>query len=262
MTPIRYRTLHWTVDDVGVVTIALARPDARNALDAQMRSDLLHAFGQAARIGRCVLLTGAGDVFCAGQDLGEALTLRDLDLGRTLRDEYLPLMAAMRDLPIPMVAGVNGDAAGAGMMLALNCDVTVAALGARFVATGAQLALLPDAGGTWWLPRLIGPARAMGMALFGEPIAAQEAADWGLIWEVAPDAALLAHAYGRARQLAAGPTHAFAETRRAMRVALDSPLEAQMEREADLQAELGRSHDFLEAMVALSEKRPPVFEGR
>jgi 2-(1,2-epoxy-1,2-dihydrophenyl)acetyl-CoA isomerase len=262
MSPIRYRTLHWSLDDASVATIALDRPEARNAINAQMRSDLLHAFTRAGREARCILLTGAGDVFCAGQDMGEGRNLHDVDLGRALRDEYAPLLAAMHDLPIPIVAAVNGDAAGAGMQLALNCDVTVAAASANFVATGAQLGLLPDAGGTWWLPRLVGPARAMGMALFGEPITATEAVDWGLIWEVAPDAGLLRRAHARASTLAAGPAHALAETRRAMRAGLTATLPAQIEREADTQAELGRSRDFLEAMVALSEGRGPKFEGR
>lgn len=261
MTQIRYRTLHWSMDG-DVATVALDRPDARNAINAQMRSDLMHAFARAGREARCILLTGAGDVFCAGQDMGEGRTLHDVDLGRALREEYAPLLATMRDLPIPTVAAVNGDAAGAGMQLALNCDVVVAAGGARFVASGAQLGLLPDAGGTWWLPRLIGPARAMGMALFAEPVTAAEAVDWGLIWEVAPDADLLRRAHARAQALAAGPTHAFAQTRRAMRAALTASLDAQIGHEADIQAELGRSRDFLEAMVALSEGRAPTFEGR
>ncbi|MFT4793079.1 MAG: 2-(1,2-epoxy-1,2-dihydrophenyl)acetyl-CoA isomerase [Paracoccaceae bacterium] len=262
MSPIRYRTLHWSLDDAKVATIALDRPTARNAINAQMRSDLGHAFARARSKARCILLTGAGDVFCAGQDMGEGRNLHDLDLGRALREEYAPLLAMMRDLPIPIVAAVNGDAAGAGMQLALNCDVVVAAMGARFVATGAQLGLLPDAGSTWWLPRLIGPARAMGMALFGQPITATEAVDWGLIWEVAPDVDLMRRAHARAHTLAEGPSHAFAETRRAMRAGLTATLDAQIGHEADTQAKLGRSRDFLEAMVALSEGRGPKFEGR
>jgi 2-(1,2-epoxy-1,2-dihydrophenyl)acetyl-CoA isomerase len=262
MSQIRYRTLHWSLDDASVATIALDRPASRNAINAQMRSDLLHAFTRAGKEARCILLTGAGDVFCAGQDMGEGRNLHDVDLGRALRDEYAPLLEAMHDLAIPIVAAVNGDAAGAGMQLALNCDVVLAADSARFVATGAQLGLIPDAGGTWWLPRLIGPARAMGMALLGEPIAAAEAAEWGLIWETTADADLMHRAHGRARQLAAGPTCAFAETRRAMRAALTATLPEQIAREADLQAKLGRSHDFLEAMVALSEGRAPEFQGR
>ncbi|MFT7026784.1 MAG: 2-(1,2-epoxy-1,2-dihydrophenyl)acetyl-CoA isomerase [Paracoccaceae bacterium] len=262
MTPPRYRTLHWSVDDGAVVTIALARPEARNALNAQMRSDLMHGLARAAEVGRAVLLTGAGDVFCAGQDLGEGRRLRDVDLGRTLRDEYIPLLEAMRDLPIPILAAVNGDAAGAGMQLALSCDVVIAADSARFVVSGAQLGLMPDAGATWWLPRLIGPARAMGMALFAEPISAARAADWGLIWEATSDAALLDHVHARATTLARGPSRAYAETRRAMRAAMGAPLDAHLLAEADTQAELGRSRDFLEAMVAMAERRDPSFEGR
>lgn len=262
MHPHRYRTISCAADEQGVVTIALARPDHRNAIDAQMRSDLVHAVEHARHWGRAILLTGAGDCFCAGQDMGEGRNLKELDLGRTLREEYAPLLHAMRESALPIVAAVNGDAAGAGMHLALNCDVVFAAESALFMEASGQLGLIPDAGGSWWLPNLIGPARAMGMALFGEPISAARAESWGLIWRAVPDAELLSRAHARAAQLAAGPRMAHVAARRAMQAALSSGLEAHAEREAQLQAELGRSRDFSEAMIALSEGRPPEFEGR
>ncbi|MGG7568087.1 enoyl-CoA hydratase-related protein [Rhodovulum sp. DZ06] len=262
MHPPRYRTLSCAADDQGVVTIALSRPDARNAIDAQMRSDLAHAFHHAAEYGRAILLTGAGDSFCAGQDMGEGRNLRELDLGRTLREEYTPLLKEMRDVPLPVVAAVNGDAAGAGMHLALHCDVVFAAESALFMEAAGQLGLIPDVGGSWWLPRLVGPARAMGMALFSEPIRAETAESWGLIWRAVPDAELLSRAHARAAQLANGPREGFVAMRHAMREAMESTLGAQLETEARMQAELGRSRDFKEAVLALGENRAPEFEGR
>ena len=262
MHPPRYRTISCVADEQGVVTIALARPDHRNAIDAQMRADLTHAVLHAGEYGRAVLLTGAGDCFCAGQDLGEGRNLQELDLGRTLREEYAPLQEALEQSPLPLVAAVNGDAAGAGMHLALHCDVVFAAESAFFMEAAGQLGLIPDMGGSWWLPQLVGPARAMGMALFGEPVSAATAQDWGLIWRVLPDAELLGRAHARAAQLAAGPLLGHAATRHAMRAAMAQGLKAQAAQEAEMQAELGRSRDFSEAMVALSEGRPPEFEGR
>lgn len=262
MQPPSYRTLSCSVDPQGVVTAALSRPASRNAIDAQMRTDLTHLLTHAAEYGRAALLTGAGDVFCAGQDLGEGDSLRDLDLGRTLREEYAPLLDAMRACPVPLVAAVNGDAAGAGMHLALGCDAVFAAQSARFLEASGQLGLIPDAGGSWWLPRLIGPARAMGMALFGEAIPAREAEDWGLIWRAVPDAALMDEAQAAAARLAAGPRLGHLAARRALHAGLENGFDAQTALEADMQAELGRSRDFAEAILAMRDGRAPEFEGR
>lgn len=262
MQPPRYRTISAAVDPQGVIVAALERPKSRNAIDAQMRADLRHLFEHAAEWGRAILLTGAGDVFCAGQDLGEGDSLRDLDLGRTMREEYVPLLRAMRDCPVPLICAVNGDAAGAGMHLALSCDVTIAAESARFMEASGQFGLIPDAGGSWWLPRLIGPQRAMAMALFGEPISARTAESWGLIWRAVPDAAMLSTGQAMAARLAEGPRMGHLAARAALRAALESGFEPQLEREAATQAELGRSRDFAEAILAMQDGRKPEFEGR
>lgn len=261
MQPPRYRTLSVSAEE-GVILAALARPASRNAVDGQMRADLTHLFTHAAEYGRAVLLTGQGDVFCAGQDLGEGASLRDLDLGRTMREEYAPLLAAIHACPAPTLAAVNGDAAGAGLHLALACDVVIAAESARLSEIAGQIGLIPDAGGTWRLPRLIGPARAMGMALFGEQVSAETAEIWGLIWRAFPDRDLMTIARRMAARMAEGPVRGHLAARQAMHAAMENGFEAQIELEAQLQAELGRSRDFAEAMAAMREGRSPRFEGR
>lgn len=256
-----YETLRWAAED-GVVTLTLDRPETRNALDAQMRADLAHALRRAPEAGRAVVITGAGPAFCAGQDLGDADTLRDLDLGRTLREEMRPLLEALDACRIPTLAAVNGAAAGAGLALALAVDVAVASERASFAAPGLRLGLPPDGGLSWLLPRAVGPARARGMALFAEPIGAAQAADWGLIWEAVPEPAFPARVAARARALAAGPTLGQRLTRALMREGQAVDWGAQLEREAEAQSEAGRSRDFLEGAVAHFEGRAARFEGR
>ena len=246
----------------GVATITLNRPDRMNALTGPMRRELLHALKRAPEEARAVVLTGAGKGFCAGQDLGDARSVAELDLETTLREEYEPLLRAIADAPVPVLAAVNGAAAGAGANLALSADVVIAARSASFIEAFARIGLIPDAGGTWLLPRMVGLPRAMGMCLFAEPIPAGRAAEWGLIWEVVDDEQLPARAAELAGRLAAGPTTAHRLAKRALRAGLSNDLEAQLALEARLQGEAGRSRDFLEGVEAFMEKRPPKFEGR
>ncbi|MEC9434315.1 MAG: enoyl-CoA hydratase-related protein [Pseudomonadota bacterium] len=257
-----YAALRLALRD-GVATLALARPEALNALDAQMKVELVHAFRLLPTLGvRAVVLTGLGEAFCAGHALGDAAAIRDLDLGRAMREETRPLLEAMAACPLPILAAVNGTAAGAGLALALAADVAVAAESAVFAVTSARLGLIPDAGLSFWLPRLLGPARARGLAMLGEPLPARQAADWGLIWEAVPDAAFAERVETRARALASGPTAGLVLTRAALREGLENDFGAQLEREAALQAEAGATRDFLSAAVAEAEGGTPVFEGR
>jgi len=257
----RYRTLQYGVED-DVVTVALARPEVSNALDAQMKSDLAHALGRAAGDGRVVVLTGLGPAFCAGQDLGDAPNLRDVDLGRVQREETGPLLAALADCAAPVLAAVNGPAAGAGLALALAADVAVAAESVAFSLPNARIGLPPDSGLSWLLTRAVGPARARGMALLAGTVDARTAAAWGLIWEAAPDARFAETVAARARMLADGPTAALVAARRLLREAAARDFDAQLEAEAEAAAEAGRGADFLEGVVARAEGRRPRFTGR
>ncbi|MGA0714337.1 MAG: enoyl-CoA hydratase-related protein [Gemmobacter sp.] len=259
-----YRTILCDLQD-GVAVITLNRPEVMNALNVQMRAELLHALralAQPASGARVVVLTGAGRSFCSGQDLGDARSLATIDLEGTLRDEYEPLLAAMGALTVPVIAAVNGAAAGAGANLALAADVVIAAESAVFVQAFTRIGLIPDAGGTWRLPRQLGMARAMGLALFGERLGAREAADWGLIWEALPDAAFEAGWRARAETLAQGPTVAYGALKQAMAASAGNTLEAQLRLEAELQGRCGRTHDFREGVLAFIDKRAPRFEGR
>jgi len=256
-----YQTLRTQLDD-GVAVITLARPDMMNALNRQMRAELTHALAELAPQARVLVLTGAGRAFCSGQDLGDSGDASRIDLERTLREEYEPMLHAIYDAPVPVIAAVNGAAAGAGTNLALAADVVIAHEDAVFIQAFTKIGLIPDAGGTWFLPRQIGFARAMGAMLFADRIPAQQAADWGMIWEAVPDADFDAHWRDRARMLAHGPTVAYRNIRRALRESLSNPLDAQLASEARLQAETGRTRDFREGVLAFLEKRPPRFEGR
>ncbi|MGO4852545.1 enoyl-CoA hydratase-related protein [Phaeovulum sp. W22_SRMD_FR3] len=245
----------------GQAIITLNRPAVMNALNSQMRAELTEAVQQAGRSARVLVLTGAGRAFCSGQDLVDAGDLAALDLARVLRDEYVPMLNAIYDCPIPTIAAVNGAAAGAGANLALAADVVIATESARFTQAFTRIGLMPDAGGTWWLPRQAGFARAMGAMLFAEPIPARQAADWGMIWEALPDAGFEAGWRARAAQLAAGPTLAYAEIKAALRASYDNDLPAQLALEAAGQGRCGRSADFPEGVRAFLEKRVARFTG-
>jgi len=253
-----YETILLTAAD-GVATITLNRPQVMNGLNATMRREITEAVTQAPATARVLVLTGAGRGFCSGQDLGDTA---NADIERTLRDEYEPMLTAIYDCPIPTIAAVNGVAAGAGANLALACDVAIAAATAVFVQAFARIGLIPDAGGTWWLPRQAGFARAMGAALFAEPVTATQAAAWGMIWEAVPDAAFAATVEARAAHLAQGPTAAYRLLKRALRASLANTLPEQLALEARLQGEAGGTRDFREGVAAFLEKRPARFEGR
>ena len=245
-------------DDGALRVITLNRPAVMNALDGPMRRALTAAI--AAPGARCIVLTGAGRAFCAGQDLTEAGAVDDI--GGTLAREYEPMLRAIVDAPVPVVAAVNGVAAGAGANLALVCDVVIAADSASFVQAFARIGLVPDAGGTWVLPRLVGQARAMGAMLTGDAIPARQAADWGMIWEAVPDDAFADHWRARAAALAQGPTAAYRQMKALVRLSATNDLPAQLAAEAQAQAACGATQDFREGIAAFAARRPPRFTGR
>lgn len=250
-----------TADEGDVSIITLNRPMVRNALNRQLRAELLAALHAAAGRARCVVLTGTGGAFCSGQDLADAGPLDELDLERTLREEYEPLIATIADCPAPVIAAVNGVAAGAGANLALACDLVIAAESATFLQAFTRIGLIPDAGGTFWLPRQVGMARAMGAMLLAEPVPARQAADWGMIWEAVPDAEFEARWRARAAALAAGPTVALSALKQALRASPGNGLAEQLALEAQLQGRCGASADFREGVAAFLEKRPARFRG-
>lgn len=252
-------TLH-VRNDVGVIT--LNRPAMMNALNTQMRAEITHAVKAAEREARVLVITGAGKAFCSGQDLGDGGNATSLDLERTLRDEYVPMLKAIFDCRIPTIAAVNGPAAGAGANLALAADVVIASDAAYFIQAFTRIGLIPDAGGTYWLPRQIGAAKAMGAALFADKISAEQAEAWGMIYETAPAATFLDHVQTRAAHLAQGPTVAYRELKTAIRGSFENSLDEQLALEAKLQGRCGKTRDFQEGVVAFLEKRKPVYEGR
>ncbi|MEM1362755.1 MAG: enoyl-CoA hydratase-related protein [Pseudomonadota bacterium] len=256
-----YQTLEVTYDD-GAAIVLLNRPELRNALNTQMRAELLHAVKFAEAEARVLVITGAGEAFCSGQDLSDHGTAANIDIERTLRDEYMPLMRAIYEAHIPVMAAVNGTAAGAGASLALAADVVVATESAVFVQAFSRIGLIPDAGGSYWLPRQMGFAKAMGASLFAEPISARQADEWGMIWEAVPDAAFEDHWRRRMAQLAQGPTMTYSLAKKAIREGLDNALEDQVGLEARLQGKCGTTRDFREGLLAFVEKRPANFEGR
>lgn len=246
----------------GVATLTLNRPKVMNALSSALRTDLLAALRHAAGEARVIVLTGAGRAFCSGQDLMDAQAMGAVDFERILNEEYVPLIRAITDCPLPVIAAVNGAAAGAGANLALACDVVIAAQSASFIQAFTRIGLMPDAGGTYWLPRQVGMARAMGAALFAERITADQAADWGMIWEAVPDEGFAAYVAERAGALSRGPGLALRAVKQALRVSADNDLAAQLTLEARLQGQLGSSADVAEGVAAFLGKRPPRFEGR
>lgn len=256
-----YQTITVTQSD-GMGVIALNRPEVMNALSSEMRAELRDAVGALGKTARVLVLTGTGRAFCSGQDLGDAARIGVVDMERILRDEYEPLLRAIYDCPVPTIAAVNGAAAGAGANLALAADVVIASESACFVQAFTRIGLIPDAGGTYWLPRQIGVARAMGAALFADSISARQAAEWGMIYECLPDMAFEAHWRARAAQLASGPTLAYHGVKQALRASFGNDLDTQLALEARLQGQCGQTRDFNEGVRAFLDKRPALFEGR
>lgn len=256
-----YQTLKRTLQD-GVATITMDRPDVMNALTTQMRAELTHAVLEAGKTARVVVLTGAGRAFCSGQDLGDRANAANIDLERTLRDEYVPLIRAITDCPVPTISAVNGAAAGAGANIALAADVVIASENAFFMQAFTRIGLIPDAGGTYFLPRQIGMAKAMGASLFADRITAAEAERWGMIWEVASEDVFEATWKARAAHLASGPTQAYGHVKEALNASMGNTLEDQLSLEARLQGKCGATRDFKEGVVAFLDKRTANFEGR
>jgi len=245
-----------------VATLTLNRPAVKNALNVQMRAEITHAVKVAERDARVLVIGGAGDSFCSGQDLGDGGNAANLDLERTLRDEYVPMLKAIFDCKIPTISAVHGAAAGAGANLALAADVVIASEDAYFIQAFTRIGLIPDAGGTYVLPRQMGAARAMGAALFGDKITGRQAADWGMIYEAVPRADFDRHVANRALHLAQGPTAAYARVKQALRGSFENTLDQQLAIEARLQGECGKTRDFQEGVLAFLEKRPANYEGR
>jgi 2-(1,2-epoxy-1,2-dihydrophenyl)acetyl-CoA isomerase len=246
-----------------VATITLDRPDALNSLTVPLKEELLAALAAVAADDgvRAVVLTGAGRAFCAGQDLRERLEPDAEPLETEIRLRYNPLVRAMRGLPKPIVGAINGVAAGAGAALAFACDIRIAAESASFVLAFGRVGLIPDSGATWLLPRLVGGAKALELALMNEPLTAADAERFGLVARVVPGEALAAEAHALATRLAVGAPRAIALTKRALDLAWAADLEEQLETEAVLQGEAGATADHAEGIAAFLERRPPRFTG-
>ena len=252
----------------GYHILTLNRPDKLNAFTGDLHLALRSALdsAEADKSCRAVILTGAGRGFCAGQDLSDRLVTfkagEKPDIATTLGQFYNPLIRRIRAFPMPVIAAVNGIAAGAGANVALACDVVLAAKSAKFLQAFAKIGLMPDAGGTWTLPRLIGPARARAIAMLAEPVSAEQAANWGMIWKAVDDAALLPEAEAMAAKFASMPAGSLATVKRAFDAGATNSLDAQLDLERDLQQGLANEPDYAEGVTAFFEKRPPKFQRR
>jgi 2-(1,2-epoxy-1,2-dihydrophenyl)acetyl-CoA isomerase len=259
-------TILFTSTD-GVARLTLNRPDRLNSFTVQMHQEVTAALAtvEADESIRVLVLTGAGKGFCAGQDLNDRKALSagsEVDLGNSVEKYYNPLIRRLSALRVPVICAVNGVAAGAGANIALCCDIVIAARSARFIESFAKLGLIPDSGGTWFLPRLAGQPRALGLALTGDPLSAELAAEWGLIWKCVADDQLASEVDALALRFAAGPTRGLAATKTAIRGAWSRTMDAQLDVERDLMRELGQSADYQEGVAAFLEKRSAVFTGR
>jgi 2-(1,2-epoxy-1,2-dihydrophenyl)acetyl-CoA isomerase len=257
-----YETIVFSIEE-GIARLTLNRPDKLNSFNVKMHGEVQSAL-QEARHARVLVLTGSGRAFCAGQDLSDRVAASGqarADLGESIERYYKPLILALQALPVPVIAAVNGVAAGAGANIALACDLVVAARSASFIQSFSKIGLVPDCGGTWALPRLVGSARAFGLTLLGNRLAADLAASWGLIWQCVDDADLALTVDVLAQQLAQGPTLGLARIRSALRASWDNTLAEQLDVERDAQRDLGYSMDYAEGVAAFGERRVPRFQG-
>jgi 2-(1,2-epoxy-1,2-dihydrophenyl)acetyl-CoA isomerase len=258
-----YETIEFKLDE-HVARITLNRPDRLNSFTAQMHEELRSALADAAEA-RVVVLTGAGRAFCAGQDLNErsvAAGDRPVDLGGTVETGWNPLITTLTSMPQPVIAQVNGVAAGAGANIALACDMVVAARSARFIQSFSAIGLIPDSGGSWILPRLVGHARAMGLALTGEPLPAEKAEEWGLIWKCVDDESLGSEVDALAAKLASLPPLGLAAIKAIIRSTWSRTLDEELQLQRDEMRRLGYTEDYAEGVAAFLAKRPPTFTGR
>jgi 2-(1,2-epoxy-1,2-dihydrophenyl)acetyl-CoA isomerase len=262
---VNYETIVFAVEE-RAARLILNRPDKLNSFNVQMHLDIRHALEEVARneSARVLLITGAGRGFCAGQDLSDRAMGpgENLDIGASVENYYAPLVRRLRSMPMPVVCAVNGVAAGAGANLAFACDIVIAAKSASFIESFCRLGLIPDTGGTYFLPRLIGTARAMGMALLGDKISAEQAAAWGLIWQCVDDAEFQPTIDRLIAHLTVAPTRGLARIKRAIYSSSQNTLDQQLDLERDLMRELGYSSDFREGVAAFLAKRPPRFTGK
>lgn len=261
-----FTTIEFVIEDA-LARLTLNRPDKLNSFNAQMHEEVREAMKTVQRDDsiRCLLISGNGRGFCAGQDLSDRNVAPDAespDLGESLEQKYNPLIRSLVKLEKPVICAVNGVAAGAGANIALACDIVIAAESAKFIQSFCNIGLVPDSGGTWTLPRLVGRARALGMALLGERISARQAEDWGLIWKCVADDELTSTAERMARHLATQPTRGLGLIKRAMLASSENSLDDQLDLERDLQRLAGRSEDYREGVGAFMDKREPVFKGR
>ncbi|WP_426104164.1 2-(1,2-epoxy-1,2-dihydrophenyl)acetyl-CoA isomerase PaaG [Massilia sp. TSP1-1-2] len=250
----------------GIAVLTLNRPDKLNSFTQAMHMEVRTALVavKTSPTARVLLLTGAGRGFCAGQDLSDRAVepgSEGVDLGESVETWYAPLVLALKALPMPVICAVNGVAAGAGANLALACDIVLAGKSASFVEVFCKLGLIPDTGGTWHLPRLVGHARAMGMALLGEKITAERAEQWGLIWKCVPDEALMDQAMAMAVHFSTAPTKGLAYTKQALLASSANTLPEQLQLEGLMMRELGYTADYKEGVAAFMGKRPPNFKG-
>ncbi len=263
---IRYENILFGISG-GIATLTLNRPDKLNSFTQAMHLEVRDAFEKirADQTVRVLVLTGSGRGFCAGQDLSDRAVVpggEPVDLGDSVEKFYAPLVLAIKELPMPVICAVNGVAAGAGANLALACDIVLAAKSATFIEAFCKLGLIPDTGGTWHLPRLIGLPRATGLAMLGEKLTADRAEQWGLIWKALPDETLMTEAMAMAEHFACAPTKGLAFTKRAFQQSYGNSLPDQLALEGQMMRELGRSHDYREGVDAFVNKRTPHFKGQ
>ena len=261
-----YKNILFDISD-GIATLTLNRPDKLNSFTAEMHGEVRLALEQVAadRSARVLVLTGAGRGFCAGQDLGDRAVApggAPVDLGESVEKYYAPLVLSLRALPMPVICAVNGVAAGAGANIALACDIVIAARSASFNEVFCKLGLIPDTGGTYFLPRLIGSARATGLAMLGDRLSAERAEQWGLIWKCVDDAALAGEVAALAKHFATAPTLGLARAKQALQASGLNTLEQQLALEAGMMRELGYTEDYRESVSAFMEKRSPAFKGK
>ncbi len=261
-----YETILFSIEEAAA-RLTLNRPDRLNSFTVQMHDEVRDALDrvEADKSVRVLLITGSGRGFCAGQDLSDRAVAPggdSVDLGASLEDRYNPLIRRLTSLEMPVICAVNGVAAGAGANIALAADIVIAAKSAKFIQSFANIGLVPDSGGTWSLPRLVGQARALGLALTGDPLLAEKAEEWGLIWKAVDDDKLIEEADALVQKFAAAPTRGLAATKQAIRSTWSRSLDQQLDLERDLQRQLGKTQDYREGVDAFMNKRKPAFKGQ